>query len=141
MAKANTPPRFGRKIGATVILLALIGVGGAPATFAASATWNGGSVTDGNWSDTLNWVGGVPPGATSGTISTDIATFNSAIANGWGTIGTPVVIDLSGQNIGGISFDTAADNYFIGSTGGNPLLLTSGGSIQILSTLTSTNAV
>src|SRR5206468_1334624 len=53
--------------------------------------------------------------------------------------------DLGSQNIGGINFDTTADNYFIGGSGGSPggnsLLLTNGGTIQILGTLTSTNAV
>ncbi|MGA2052486.1 MAG: hypothetical protein ABSH19_04160, partial [Opitutales bacterium] len=119
--------------------MTLLGAG--PVAFAASSTWIGGSSTDGNWSDTLNWASGVVPGSISGTTSTDIATFNSLIANGWGTVGTPIVIDQTTQNIGGINFDTGTDNYFIGSTGGNSLLLTSGGAIQILGTLTSTNAV
>jgi autotransporter-associated beta strand protein len=74
--------------------------------------------------------------------TTDIATFNAAIANSWGSSGSPIVIDMAGQSIGGINFNTASDNYFIGGTGSNfPLYLTSGGTIQILSTLTSTNAV
>jgi len=107
---------------------------------AANQTWTGG-VTNANWSTTNNWVGGAAPGATSGTTNTDIATFNTAIANTWGLVGSPILIDSATQNIGGINFDGAAGNYFIGTTGGNSLKLTSGGTIQILSTLTSTNAV
>ena len=118
--------------------LALAMVGNANA---ASQTWNGGSATDGNWSDISNWAGGAAPGATSGTTSADVATFNTAIAHGWGNSGTPIVIDQTTQNIGGISFDTAAGNYTIGSTTGNSLLLSSGGTIQILSSLTATNAL
>ncbi|MFA6175246.1 MAG: autotransporter-associated beta strand repeat-containing protein [Phycisphaerae bacterium] len=109
---------------------------------AANQSWTGGSVTDGNWSTIGNWSGGAAPGSTAVTNSTDVATFNAAIANTWGNAaGNPVVIDSVSQNIGGISFDTAAGNYFIGSTGGTPLLLTSNGTIQILNTLTVTNAV
>jgi autotransporter-associated beta strand protein len=109
---------------------------------AANQTWTGGSPNDGNWSDTLNWTNSAAPGSTSTTTSTDVATFNAAIANTWGaSAGNPVVIDQPTQDIGGISFDTAAGNYFIGSSGGNALLLTSGGTIQILSTLTATNAI
>ena len=107
---------------------------------AANQIWTGGSVVDGNWGTILNWDGAVP-GSTSILNSTDIATFNAAIANTWGLTGTPIVIDSATQNIGGISFDLAADNYFLGSTGGNSLLLSSGGTIQILNTLTATNAI
>jgi len=105
---------------------------------AANQTWNGGGA-NGTWSTVGDWVGGTAaPGANSGTTNTDTATFNAAIANGWGTSGTPVVID-SGRNIQSVLFDTAAGNYFIGSTGGSSLLLTNGGAIQILSTFTSTS--
>jgi len=112
-----------------------------PQALAASETWSGSSSTDGNWSDTANWVGGAAPGSTTVTTNTDIATFNTAITNNWGLIGTPIVIDQASQDIGGISFDTNAGNYYIGSTTGNSLLLTSGGTIQILSTYAGTNGV
>ena len=114
-----------------------------PFAQAASQTWDGGSTVNGNWSTITNWTGDpAAPGATSGTTNTDVATFNAAIANTWGNVvGNPVVIDSTTQNIGGISFGGATGNYFIGSTGGNSLLLSSGGSIQILGSLTATNAV
>jgi fibronectin-binding autotransporter adhesin len=109
---------------------------------AANETWNGGSLVNGLWSDLSDWVGGAPPGSTSSTTDTDVATFNAAIANTWGnSAGNPIVIDSTTQNIGGINFDTASGNYFIGSTGGHTLLLSSGGTIQILSSLTATNAI
>jgi len=109
---------------------------------AVSVIWSGGSATDGNWSDGSDWTGGTPPGSTSSTTNTDIAWWNGPIANTWGdSAANPVVIDSTTQNIGGINFDTAAGNYFIGSTVGNALLMSSGGTIQILSTLTATNAI
>ena len=111
-----------------------------PSARAANQTWTG-SGADGNWSTLLNWNGAVP-GSTAVTNNADTATFNAAIANTWGNaVGNPVVIDSATQNIGGISFTQAAGNYFLGSTVGNSLKLSSGGTIQILSGLTSTNAV
>ena len=107
---------------------------------AADGSWDGGSTANGNWATAQNWIGDpTAPGATTGTTNPDIATFNAAIANSWGLTGTPVVTTLS-MNIGGISFDKAAGSYFIGSTGGNAIKLSSGGAIQILNTLTATNA-
>ena len=109
---------------------------------AANQTWDGGSAVNANWSTILNWNGDTAaPGATSGTTNADVATFNAAIANTWGNaVGNPIVI-TSGLNISGISFTQAAGNYFIGSTGGNAIKLTNGGTIQVLSGLTATNAV
>ena len=116
----------------TVILMGSLT---APLAQAANQTWDGGDANS-NWSTVGNWVGDVGvPGATSGTTNTDIATFNAAIANTWGnTFANPIVIDSPTRNLGGITFGTAAGNYFIGSTGGNSLLLTNGGTIQTLST-------
>jgi fibronectin-binding autotransporter adhesin len=133
-----------RRSHALLALSAAAGIAGifsASSAKAANAEWDGGSTTDGQWNDVANWVGGAPPGATTGTTNTDIATFDLAIANNWGLIGTPIVIDSASENIGGINFDTSAGNYFIGSTTGNPLLLTASGTIQILSSLSATNAV
>ena len=100
---------------------------------ATSSTWTGGSATNGNWSNAGDWnaTNGVP-GSTSGTINTDTATFSSAIANTWGnSAANPIVIDSPTQNIGSIAFTTLANGYFIGSTGGNSLLLSNGGSIAM----------
>ena len=107
--------------------------------FAANSTWiNTGGVSS-NWDETSNWYLAFIPGTTSGTTNTDVVTFNAAVQN-FGLVTTPIVID-SGRNIGGISFDTLAGNYYIGSSTLDPLLLTSGGTIQILGTLSSTNTI
>ena len=100
----------------------------------AGATWTGGG-SDGNWTNASNWVGGtIPgvtngvggtiPGLTNGTVSVDTATFNASTGGH-----QPVVID-AGRNIQNLIFDGAAGPYTIGSTSGNALLLSSGGSIQ-----------
>jgi autotransporter-associated beta strand protein len=63
------------------------------------------------------------------TVNTDLAVFNSAITDGWGNAGTPIVIDNSSESIGGIAFGGAAGSYTIGSTSGNSLFLTTSGTI------------
>ncbi|MDB6074186.1 MAG: hypothetical protein JWO89_1826, partial [Verrucomicrobiaceae bacterium] len=105
---------------------------------AASSTWLNTGTVDGSWGTTSNWVGGIVPGVLSGTTNTDTATFNTALGT-FGTIGNPIVID-AGRNLRSLTFDTAVGNYVIGSTGGNKLLLTTAGTIQIPATLTATNA-
>ncbi|MGV3663348.1 MAG: autotransporter-associated beta strand repeat-containing protein, partial [Prosthecobacter sp.] len=122
----------------TGILLAL-GLGawlaGSSPLHAADQTWDGGSLIDGNWSTGANWLGDLVPGSTSVLNSSDVATFTTAMANGWGTSLTPIVIDSAAQNIRGISFAGQAGSYVIGATSGNALLVSSGGTIQMLSTL------
>ena len=108
--------------------------------FAADQNWTGGSVVDGKWSTVGNWSGGAAPGSTAVTTNTDTATFNAAIVNTWGLVGTPVVIDNAAQNIKNLTFTLATGNYYVGATGGNSLRLTTGGTIQIDSSLTATNA-
>lgn len=99
---------------------------------AADAIWTGNSALNGNWGTGANWLGGIAPGATSGLNSQDMAWFINPIANGWGsTAGVPVVIDAPAQNVGGLSFSGNAAPYFIGTTAGNSLFLTSGGTTQI----------
>jgi fibronectin-binding autotransporter adhesin len=119
----------------TLILL------GSQHTDAADRTWDGGSTANGSWGTDTNWdKNRTAPGSTSSTTSGDVATFNAAIANTWGLVGSPIVID-AGRNIGGINFEGAAGNYHIGTTTGNSLLLSSGGTIEILSSLSATNAI
>ena len=109
----------------------------APSAFAANSTWDG-SEADANWSTALNWSAGAP-GATTGTTSADIATFNTAIANTWGSTALiPIIVDAN-RNISGLNFNLAADAYFIGSTAGNPLLLSSGGEMQRNTGITGTS--
>lgn len=96
---------------------------------AADVTWNASS-TSSAWSDSGNWTGGVPGNTSAGvTASTDTAIFNVAPTSGSGSaLATPITID-SGRTIGGISFSGAIASYYIGSTSGDPLYLSSGGSI------------
>ena len=108
-------------------------------SLAADQAWTGGNATSGNWSTVGNWSGGAAPGATYGNTTTATATFNASIANGWGTVGTPIIIDSASQNIKSITFTGSTGSYFIGSTGGNPLLLTSGGAITLATNATGTN--
>ena len=96
---------------------------------------------NGLWSTTADWVGAIAPGSTTLTNSADVATFSSAIVNTWGNRAVnPIAIDL-GRNLFGINFTGAAGNFFIGSTAGNAVKLSSGGSTQILNTLTAINAI
>ena len=112
------------------------------AVYGANQTWVGSSLTNGNWGATVNWSGGGVPGATVGTANNDTATFNTPIVNTWGnTASNPVIIDFPTENIKGISFDASAGSYFVGASGSNSIFLTNGGSIQILNTLSGTNAV
>ena len=112
-------------------LLAAISAGTAPA-LAASNSWSS-TAASGAWQTAGNWTGGVNvPGATAGTTNIDTATFNNA-GNGQTTITTD-----AGRNLEFITFDTSAAAYTIGTAGGNALLLTSGGMIQIASTFSGT---
>ena len=123
----------------TITVMVLIGIFvalWAASAQAASQTWDGGSA-DGNWNSVTNWVVDTAyPGGIGTTTNADVATFNAAIANTWGdAVGNPIVTPAN-LNIGGITFTTLAGNYFIGATDGNPLLLSSGGTIQITNGLT-----
>ena len=94
--------------------------------FAASGTWSV-SAPNGTWSTATNWTGSNLPGTTTGTTNADTATFNNNST-------TKAIVPDAGRNLENITFDTAAAAYTIGTTGGNALLLTSGGEIQIAST-------
>ena len=92
----------------------------------SGGVWIG--ATDANWATPSNWLGPVP-GATTGTTNTDTATFNQNAPH------SPLGID-AGRNIKNITFDTANVNSMtIGTTGGNALLLTAGGTVQTTSTV------
>jgi autotransporter-associated beta strand protein len=91
-----------------------------------AAGWTGASST--SWADSGNWSAAVA-GATSGTTDISTAIFSQSASN------SPLVIDV-GRNLQNISFDTASVNSLtIGSVTGNPLLLTSGGTIRTTSTV------
>lgn len=120
------------KSAAAVALAGGLAFGGIRAARADNATWNPNAV-DGNWipSTQSNWITGTGtyPGSTTGTTNTDTASFNSA--------STYTAIDLgSNLNIGSIAFDANAASYTIGMPSGGTLLLTAGGSVSILPSLT-----
>ena len=96
----------------------------------ASSNWTG-LGTDGNFSTAGNWSNGVP-GSTTAINNTDTATFNSA-GNGNTTVANDTI-----RNLQSFAFDTATASYTLGSTTGNAFELTNGGSISLLSTITST---
>ncbi len=90
---------------------------------AASSNWNVDAA--GNWSLNTNWAGSVIPGATSGTTSTDVATFDKTL-----TAQRTVTVDAN-RNIGGITFNNAGAFRYLLS--GGSLLLSNGGVIQTAS--------
>ncbi len=98
---------------------------------ATSSEWTGGANST-VWATAGNWNGTVP-GATSGTTSTDSATFDTYNA----TFPTPVVD--TGRNLQSLVFDNTLGNLThtltLGTTVGNPLLLTNGGTIQTTTTV------
>ncbi len=96
----------------------------ATSAHAASGTWNGGS---GNWA-TGTWTPSTP-GATTGTTNTDVATLNT----GTGTL----TVD-TGRNVKSITFDGGVGSYTLS---GGSLVLTTGGTTQLASTVTSTGQV
>ena len=105
-----------------------VGIGEVKFQAAVSASaWTGEAGTT-NWADSGNWSAAVP-GATSGSANTDTALFNQA------TSFSPLTIDL-GRNVQNIAFDTAdVTSTTIGTTSGNPLILTAGGTIQTTATV------
>lgn len=98
------------------------------------SSWSG-LDNSGDWSDPANWNGSIP-GATSGTTSTAVATFNN------GGNGQLNVVPDANRNVLGITFDTAsAGAYVVGTTGGNPLLLSNAGTIQTTSSVVNVETV
>ena len=114
--------------------------------FAASQTWKA-APTDANWVTVGNWSGGAAPGLSTGALTNDVATFNTALSGGIGGSGNPIVLDAT-RSIGGITFDTAnVGAYVIGSNVGNTLILSNIGAgpgthvIQMTSTVTTSEVI
>ena len=84
---------------------------------AATSIWTGS--IDTLWTNSGNWTGGVPGGATGAT-NGDTATFNT------GAVGT-VTVDAT-RNIKNIFFDTTAGAFTLAGGG---LVLTNGGAITL----------
>jgi PEP-CTERM motif len=96
--KLATPTQTRRLFAAFAALPALVIT---PAAYAASSSWNVDAA--GNWSLVSNWADSVIPGATSGTTSTDVATFGRSILGA-----SRIVTFDTAYNLGGITFDNAS---------------------------------
>jgi autotransporter-associated beta strand protein len=115
------------------LLLAIVAMG--RAAVAGSDNWAF-LAQNNSWSNARNWgsggiIGGAIPGATSGTTNTDTATF--------GNSDVTTVLPDANRNLEFISFDGSTTAFTIGSTSGNALLMTTGGTIQIASTFSGSN--
>jgi fibronectin-binding autotransporter adhesin len=94
--------------------------------------WTGDADT--GWATPNNWSGPVP-GATAGTTNGDMAIFNRSAPH------SPLTID-AGRNLENITFDTSSVNSLtIGTTGGNSLRLTAGGTIQTTSAVVNSQVI
>src|SRR4051812_35432032 len=97
---------------------------------AASATWTG-SAGDGLWQTPTNWDNGVP-GAIGTTTNADVATFSGSPA----VDNVTVTLDAN-RNVAGITLNNnpgSTSSWVVGGAGpngGNPLILTNGGMIQL----------
>lgn len=94
---------------------------------AASATWAVNAA--GLWSEGINWTDGAAPGATTGTTSTDIATFNRSTVSASNT----VTLDAN-YNVAGITFNndnpTGTRAYVLTNSGSSVLTLSPNAVIQ-----------
>ncbi len=103
------------------------------AAVAFTSTWTGGASTT-NWADSGNWTNGVP-GSTTGTSSTDTAVFSQSVSF------SPMTIDAN-RNVMNITFDTSSVSPItIGTTGGNSLLLSGGGTVQTTSSVSTAQII
>jgi autotransporter-associated beta strand protein len=98
----------------------------------AISRWTGTAGT--SWANSNNWSGSVP-GIVGSTTNGDTALFNQSAVN------SPLAID-AGRNIKSITFDTGAvPSLTIGTTGGNALVLSAGGTIQTSATVVNPQVV
>lgn len=104
-----------------------------------NGTWlNTGS--NANWNTAGNWVGGTVSGSVTANNS-DVATFNTSVGT-VGTAGNPVLVDTANWALKSITFDTAdVGSFFIGTTGGNAIRLTTSGAITMTSGVTASQTV
>jgi autotransporter-associated beta strand protein len=118
--KNNPPFFFFPQLRISILLALATGAALVPRAWAANGSWN----TDaaGNWATAGSWLNSTIPGATSGTTSTDIATF------GFTLTGARIVTVDTNRNIGGITFsNTSAFGYTLS---GGSLILSNNGVIQ-----------
>ncbi len=112
---------------------------------AASGTWSA-TPTNGNWEATgseNNWSNGpgLFPGSTTTTNNAETATFTSSTTTSVlinSTAGNSSALNIKGITFGAASATTPLNSFTIGTTGGNELLLTSGGAVTFLANTAST---
>ncbi len=88
-------------------------------------------LTDSTWSTDANWNGAAAPGAVTGVVSLDTATFLDAVNLG-------VTVDAY-RNIQNILFDTASAGAF--TLSGGQLVVTTGGAVTINGTVVNTETI
>ena len=108
-----------------LLLILLSSAGMTGNIFATIGTWSG--TSNGTWVNSANWLGGTVPGSTSTNGNGDTAIFNTS---------TGVTVTLATRGIDVVDFDTNVGSFTL-SFGG--LYVASGGGINLLSTVTSTN--
>ncbi len=123
-ATSTLLPQNHMKAQKLLVVAALLSVGATDRMHAASGTWT--SSSNGNWVTAGNWSASPVPGTTSGNGNADAATFNTAT-------GVTVTVD-SHRALTTVNYDTNAGSFTLNSGG---LFLASGGSINLLSTITS----
>jgi fibronectin-binding autotransporter adhesin len=96
-----------------------------PAALASDAKWTNNAAS--TWATGTNWDTGIAPGATSGTTSTDTATFYATTL----TAARTVTVD-AGRNIQNILFTNSTPGFALTLSGGS-LLLSAGGKIELTS--------
>jgi fibronectin-binding autotransporter adhesin len=131
--------RMARRSGIIAAVAALSMVNHA---FAASGNWSG-AANDGNlWETPGNWLDNVP-GAADGTfVNQDSATFSDSATVTINTTATPVTtsaaitVDVN-RNIANIVFNSPTVGFTIGTSTGNTLYLSGGGTTTATSSATS----
>ena len=101
---------------------------------ASDATWSS-TASSGDWAYGSNWVGAVSAGATGTTDNPDTATFSTGSS-------TLAIVPDTTRNIKNIAFSSSSVGaYTIGTTTGNAIRLSDGGSIQVASTVANTETL
>jgi autotransporter-associated beta strand protein len=121
-AQGNKSSQWMMGAGYVRLIVVVCGMLALASAHAAPVTWTG--ANGGDWNTGANWSGSAKPA------TADTALFNTSLGS---------VAISADQTVTSISFDTtagtASGSFTLGTTGGNKLTLSSGGAIQILSTL------
>lgn len=118
----------------TAILSALLCVVSLSDLRASDATWSS-TASSGDWAYGSNWVGAISAGNTGTTDNPDTATFSTGSS-------TLTIVPDASRNIKSLIFSSSSVGaYTIGTTTGNAIRLSDGGSIQLTSTVNNTETL